>query len=95
MIHSKRYKEGQIVVDTSCSVVDIQNWLTEISVREDYNKRRVLNDSQFEVVKLAAECICHEMDASATDDYESCLEPFTFGYAWRSRYRTNHTSLEE
>ena len=60
-------------------MVDIQNWLKEIRVREDDNKRRVFNDSQFEVVKLVAECMCHEMDASATDDYKSCLEPLRLG----------------
>ena len=55
-------------------MLDTQSWLKEISVREDDDKRRSLNYSQFEVVKFDAERVCNGMDVLSTDDCESFPE---------------------
>ena len=53
----------------------IRSWLNDIRVREDLDKRKVLNDSQFEVVKKVAEHICDKTDALVTEDCDSLPEP--------------------
>ena len=57
----KQTKEGELVVDTSCSVNDIHKWLEEIGAREDEAQIAVSNDSQLAIVNLAAGLCCNEM----------------------------------
>ena len=66
-----RDKHGQTSADTSCSVRDIRNGLKEIRERVGHDKRKVLNDSQFEVVKKVADRVCAEMDVLVSGDYDS------------------------
>ena len=70
-----RDENGQVSADTSCSVRDMKSWLKEIRERVGPDKRKVLNDSQFEVVKKVAERVCAEMDVLVTGDYDSLPEP--------------------
>ena len=44
-------------------------------MREGLDKRKVMNEFKFEVVKKVAECICDELDALATTNYDSLPEP--------------------
>ena len=66
---------GQISSDTECSVDDIKKWLTEIRERIGPDKRKVSNDSHFEVVKKVADRVCLEKTALQTGDYEALPEP--------------------
>ena len=63
-----------MVLDVSCSVLDIQNWQKEIRVREAVDKRSELNDYDSEV-RLVAERVCNGMDALCADESESSPEP--------------------
>ena len=49
--------------------------LKEIRDREGPDRRKVLNDSQFEVVKKVADRVCDEMDVLVSGDHDSLPEP--------------------
>ena len=71
----QRDKNGQIRADTICYVHDIRNCLKEIRELVGPNQRKVLDDSQFEVVKKVADRVCAEMDVLVSGDYDSLPEP--------------------
>ena len=68
-------EHGHISADISCSVLDVRNLLKDIRIREGPDQRKVLNYSQFEVVKKVVDRVCDEMDVLASGDYDALSEP--------------------
>ena len=68
-------KDSGDVAQTCCTVATIVDWLQSIRMRKDVERRYMLNESQFEVVKIVCDRVCREIEDFNAENVASLEEP--------------------